>query len=147
MSKHPKPMNKQSGMMLLEGLIAILIFSFGILALVGMQTVAVKQVTDAKYRSDAGLLVNQLLGTMWVSDRTTATLQTNFNRGGAGYTAWLGDANTPGTVAGTLPGVVDNLPDVFVDGAGIVTVTVKWLAPSEVLNAVPHKYIVIAQIK
>jgi type IV pilus assembly protein PilV len=152
MSTHQKHPKEQAGMVLLEGLIAILIFSLGILAVVGMQGTAVKLTTDARYRSEACLLANQLLGTMWVSDRTAATLQTNFNSAtnGAGYLAWLGDANTPGTVAGTLPGVVDvptNQPTVNVDGAGIVTVTIKWLAPNEPPAAIPHQYVAIAQIR
>jgi type IV pilus assembly protein PilV len=44
--------------MLLEALIAILIFSFGILGLVGLQANAINLSTDAKYRADAALLAN-----------------------------------------------------------------------------------------
>ncbi|MDB5838864.1 MAG: pilV [Herminiimonas sp.] len=128
-------------MMLLEALMAILIFSLGILAMVGMQAVAVKQVSDARYRSEASLLVNQLIGTMWVSDRATAVLQTNFNTGGTGYAAWL-----PG-VSAALPGVAANPPTVVVDGAGMVTVTIFWLAPNEGAAATPHNYTSIAQIR
>ena len=141
MSKRAKPVDRQAGIVLLEGLIAILIFSLGILAVVGLQAVAVKQVGDARYRSEAALLANQLLGTMWVSDRTAATLQTNFNTGGTGYTAWLT------TVAATLPGIAANPPTVVVDGAGTVTVTINWLAPSEAANTAAHRYVAIAQMK
>ena len=56
--------------MLLEAFIAILIFSMGILAIVGMQASAVKTSADAKYRSEASLLANELIGQMWVSNRT-----------------------------------------------------------------------------
>ena len=52
--------NKQSGVMLLEALIAILIFSLGVLGIVGMQASAVKASRDAKYRADAGLLAARL---------------------------------------------------------------------------------------
>jgi type IV pilus assembly protein PilV len=139
----------QGGIVLIEGLIAVLIFSLGILAIVGMQTIAVKETTNARYRSEASLLANQLLGTMWVSDRTATALQLSFNSpNGTGYLAWLGNANTPGTVAGTLPGVVDPiLPVVDVDGFGTVTVTINWLAPGEPVTAAPHQYVAIAQIK
>ena len=148
---------RQSGIVLLEALIAILIFSLGILAVVGLQAVAVKQVSDARYRSDAALLANQLLGTMWVGDRTAAALQTSYNSPqGAGYLAWLGNASTPGTVAGTLPGITtsSNLPTVVVDAAGTVTVTLYWIAPSDNQTtqaagtpANLHNYVAIAQIK
>lgn len=70
--------SKQSGVMLLEALIAILIFSLGILGVVGMQASAVKANRDAKYRADAGLLANELVGQMMSGDRTGTTLQTNF---------------------------------------------------------------------
>lgn len=131
----------QAGIILLEGLIAILIFSVGILAIVGMQAMAVKQSTDAQYRSQASLLVNQLLGTMWVSDRSTAALQTKFNTGGDGYNTWLGD------VTAALPNAAANPPTVNVSGSGIVTVTVYWLAPNEPATATPHQYVSVAQIR
>ncbi len=125
-------------MMLIEGLIAIFIFSIGILAIVGLQTVSVKQVSDASYRSQAAVLANTLLGTMWASDRTTATMQTNFNSpNGAGYTAWLAN------VSAALP---QSSATVNVDSSNIVTVTIRWLAPSEVAGTASHQYVTIAQI-
>ena len=51
--------------MLIEALLAILIFSIGILAVVGMQSVAIKSVTDSKYRSEAAFLANELIAQMW----------------------------------------------------------------------------------
>lgn len=64
--------------MLLEALIAILIFSMGILAIVALQAVSIKLAGDAKYRSDAALLAEEMLAQMWVSDRTPATLNALF---------------------------------------------------------------------
>jgi type IV pilus assembly protein PilV len=141
MAIHRKSAKAQSGIVLLEGLIAILIFSLGILAIVGMQTIAVKETTDARYRSEACLLANQLLGTMWVSDRATGALQANFNTGNAGYSAWLAD------VSAILPGVAANPPTVNVDATGIVTVTVNWIAPNEPPSATAHSYVAMAQIR
>ena len=150
MISHAKKLKQQNGMMLLEGLIAILIFSLGIIALVGMQAMAVKQVSDAKYRTDASLLANQLIGKMWVGDRTAATLKTNFDTGGAaaGLVDWLE------MVKSTLPGITDddNQPTVNVTsiggaGDGTVTITLYWLAPSDAETQAPHKYTTIAQIK
>ncbi|AIY43269.1 Type IV fimbrial biogenesis protein PilV [Collimonas arenae] len=126
-------------MMLIEGLIAIFIFSMGILAIVGLQSVSVKQVSDASYRSQAAVLSNTLIGTMWVSDHTTATMQSNFNSpNGAGYIAWLAN------VSAALP---QSSATVNVDSQNIVTVTVKWLAPSEVANTTKHQYVTVAQIR
>ena len=125
----------QSGVMLLEALIAILIFSMGVLGLVGMQAAAVNASRDAKYRADAGLLANQLIGQMWASKRDGAALQNNFSSTGSSpnaYSAWAT------RVAATLP--VPAAPTVVVtQGAPVtpntpptsskVTITVNWQAP------------------
>jgi len=55
----------QKGAVLLEALIAILIFSMGILAIAGLQAAMVKNTSDAKYRSDAAFIAQQALGRMW----------------------------------------------------------------------------------
>lgn len=136
-----KQLGSQDGIVLLEGLIAILIFSLGILAIVGMQAVAVKQATDAKYRSDASMLAEQLIGTMWASDRTPATLQSNFNTGNSGYNTWLAK------VTSTLPGAADNPPTVQVSSAGETTITIYWRAPTEAVTTAAHQHITIAVIR
>ncbi len=137
----------QRGAILLEAMISILIFSLGILAVVGLQAGAIKLSSDAKYRSDASLLANQIIGQMWVSDRTQATLQTDFQTGGASYNLWVVD------VAKALPGVSGialNQPTIAVaPNAGTtipsstVTVTVYWQGPKDPAR---HQAIVIAQI-
>lgn len=132
---------RQSGIALLEGLIAIVIFSLGIIAIVGLQTMAVKQSTDARYRSEAGVLANQLIGQMWVTDRTPATLQATFESGGAGYNAWLA------SVTSALPGAATYPPTVNVSATGEVTVAVFWLPPSEGSSTTPHRYFTVAQIR
>lgn len=136
----------QTGSMLLESFIAILIFSMGILAIVGMQASAVKNSTDARYRSEASLLANELIGRMWVSNRTPATLQTNFQGGGgtdgAAYTAWYA------TVQTTLPGAAANPPTVTIDPVtSLVTVAVLWKAPSEPAADPAHRFSLIAQVR
>ncbi len=154
MKQRTLPMRLQSGMVLLEGLIAVLLFSIGILAIVGMQGSAVRASSDAKYRADAGMLVSQLIGQMWAADRTPAMLQAAFEGGGgtdgASYTGWLAD------VQNTLPGASSNPPVVTFTqvAAGIasglpttqVNITVWWLAPGEPSTAAPHQYSVVSQI-
>lgn len=137
----------QSGIMLLEALIAILIFSIGILGIVGMQASTIKASRDGKFRADANLLANELIGEMWVSARDGATLQANFATGGAAYTAWAT------RVAAALPGITTtvNQPTVVVTPgtigppatASTVAVTVTWQAPNE---TAAHNYRVVVQI-
>jgi type IV pilus assembly protein PilV len=123
MTKAPK---SQAGVMLIEALIGILIFSIGILALIGMQATAIKNTTDARYRSEAAYLASQVIGRMWV-DRTNLALY-----GASGYAprdAWVN------TVASTLPGVdVGNnvlVPTIVVGASNQVTVTIQWQQPGE----------------
>lgn len=142
-TRHPKARG-QAGSIVLEALIAILIFSLGILAVVGMQTTAVKAASDSKYRSEASLLANELIGQMWVTDRVGATMKANFEAGGASYTAWFNNIVNNNI----LPGVAATPPTVNVDAAtGAVTIVVFWKLPSETAAAAAHNFTVVAQIK
>ncbi len=61
----PKP-SSQQGVILLEALIGILIFSLGVLALVAMQAVSVSNVSNARYRTEAAFLANEIISEIWV---------------------------------------------------------------------------------
>lgn len=129
---------KQRGSVLLESMIAILIFSMGILAIVGLQAASIKNTASAKYRTDASMLANQIIGQMWADDKTTASLQTSYNSpSGAKYITWKAN------VANALPGVASNAPTVAIDASNRVTVTIWWQSPGE---AKPHNYVAIARI-
>jgi type IV pilus assembly protein PilV len=55
----------QQGVVLLEALIAVLLFSMGVLALVGLQAAMIKNTSDAKYRAEASLIAQQRIGMIW----------------------------------------------------------------------------------
>lgn len=57
----------QQGAVLLESMIAILIFSMGILAIVGLQAAMIKNTTEAKYRTEASFLAQQKIGQIWAN--------------------------------------------------------------------------------
>jgi type IV pilus assembly protein PilV len=148
---------QQSGIMLIEALIAILIFSIGVLGVVGIQASAIAASRDAKFRTDAGLLANELIGQMWSGNREGAILQTNFqgdgNQGDATnvlvdgpiYTTWMQ------RVTDTLPGALENPPQVSVTPgvigpprtSSVVNITVRWKSATE---SVAHSYRVIVNI-
>ena len=68
-----QPSSSQQGIILLEGLIAILIFSIGVLGAVGLQATMLKNAADSKYRSEAGYVAQQRLGAMWVDQASIAS--------------------------------------------------------------------------
>ena len=108
----------QQGVMLIEALVAILLFTFGVIAVMGMQAVSISQVSQAKYRTDASYLANLITGKMWVDQ---PNLVSYASAGSAGRVAW--DA----VVAQTLPSGVG----VITVNGTVVTVTIQWRQPSE----------------
>lgn len=118
---------------MIETLVAILIFSFGILGIIGLQATSIQQVSEAKYRIDAANLADQLLGQIWSDDHTTSLIAAKYATGGGtatvGYLAWRTQ------VQNTLPGVAANPPTVTVAADPIdaqrstVVVTVRWQSP------------------
>jgi type IV pilus assembly protein PilV len=65
--KQSQKKQNQKGAVLLEALIAILIFSFGILAISGLQGAMIKNTTDSNYRAEASYIVQQHIGRMWTN--------------------------------------------------------------------------------
>jgi type IV pilus assembly protein PilV len=129
----------QRGATLLEALIGILIFSVGILALVGMQALAIRHMADARYRSEASFFANEIIGRMWV------------NKGNLASYAFPGTGSPPAAIdnwvtaiQSTLPGVSAgaNLPIVDVAGSR-VTVTVRWQLPGA---SDGHQHVTVAYI-
>ena len=120
--------SKQGGAFLLEALIGILIFSMGILALVGLQAASVNSVAESKYRIDASFLANEIIAEMWVGDRSNLAA---FQYPGGGATAlsgWIAQVDA------TLPEAVANPPTIDVAGSDVngfnVTVTLRWKTPA-----------------
>jgi len=108
----------QRGVMLIEALVAILIFSIGIIALLGLQAHSIVQVSQAKYRTDASYLANQIIARMWVDQ---ANLANYAAKGYAGRTDW------DTLVSSTLPAG----DGAIVVAGNRVTVTVRWRQPED----------------
>lgn len=134
----PRAPHRQSGTILLDALIAIVIFSIGILGMVKLQGQAVSAAGQAKYRTDAALLADQIIARMWGSN--PAQLATNFKgTGGTGAQSYK-DWNS--AVAKALPsgkGTID------VDTSNFVVVTVAWQTLDSADQPV-HTYVSRTQI-
>jgi type IV pilus assembly protein PilV len=137
----------QGGVMLLEALIGLLIFSLGILALVAMQAVSISNVSNARYRVEAAFQAEEIMNYMWVSDPNPTTMNLAFSYPG-GNSVYLLNWVTRMQAAGTgLPGTITYPPTVVVGAATNcpnpmpiaplppsgcvtpVTVTIRWKAP------------------
>ena len=119
---------RQGGVMLLEALIGILIFSVGILAMVAMQGLAIGYVSDAKYRADAAFLADEIMSMIWLDRANMANYACCSPVGSSPNLApWVAKVNNalPGS------GAAANLPSIVVDtAAGTVDITIRWQLPS-----------------
>lgn len=150
----------QKGVMLIEALIAILIFSIGILAVVGMQSVAIKNVTESRSRSEAAFLASELLAQMWIDQNISAAGANTSNVTVANYD-YQGTGSVPARLAGWIARVNGKLPGstqagvkpkVTITNAGTSGATVSiqlfWQQPEEAsLGVPPHTYVVVASIQ
>lgn len=153
MKIHNPSEKPQSGYMLLESLLAVLVFSIGVLGVISLYAVSVKNAGGAKYRTDASFLANELIGQMWVANRATTALQTDFQGGngtdGTRYTAWLAhvQALLPGVSSSVVPPTVPRVAVADTSSGNsrrsTVTITILWQLPGE---ATPHQYATVASI-
>lgn len=124
----------QRGVMLIEALVAVLVFIIGVLGIIGLQAKMVTNVSEAKYRSDAAYLADQIVGRMWVDQANLAQYGTS-NAG-----AYANRDNWITTVANTLPAGVATIT---IGANNLVTVNVSWQAAGQEL----HRYTLSTQIQ
>jgi type IV pilus assembly protein PilV len=126
----------QRGALLVEALVAIVVFSVGVLGNVALHAQAMRHVGEAHYRSEAAALAQSVLARMWAED--PAGLAARYGDGhGTGYDAFAG-------LARRLPGaqLSGNAPEVRIEAGPSaasrrVTVVLRWQAPGE---SAPHRH-------
>jgi type IV pilus assembly protein PilV len=67
------PARSQQGVVLIETMVAILIFSVGVLAIVGLQAAMVKNIAESKFRSEASYIAQARVGQIWADPDNAAT--------------------------------------------------------------------------
>jgi len=119
--------SRTAGSALIESLLALVVFSVGLLSLLVLLTSALKQSDNARYRSEASLLASDLIGQMWAGDRSLKSLRQRFDSASDEYQRWLV------RVQATLPGLATdrNQPELLIDDSRIITLTLHWQAPSD----------------
>jgi type IV pilus assembly protein PilV len=146
----------QRGVLLLEALVAILIFSLGVMGMVALGTASTASQSDARYRTEAANLANEIASQITVQVRRVkgevdadelklfahqATTDGNCSFTGtssdkAAVTEWI-DKVLPSAGPSPLPGASDGRVQIAVDtatagvGYNRVEVTLCWQAPHD----------------
>jgi type IV pilus assembly protein PilV len=118
--------SSQAGFTLIEVLVVLLLFSVGLLGLVGLQAKAMQISTGGEDSTRAAMLANEMASAMWVANSVT--------NGAATVTAW--NTRVADTAAGGLPNGVGTVTLANC----VATITVTWHAPQEPASA-RHQYV------
>jgi type IV pilus assembly protein PilV len=152
----------QQGVFLIEALVAILIFSLGILGLVALATVSVAAQSDAQYRTEAANFANEISSQIALNvDRTSAgsiaTSLVPFQHqpsGSPDTCSFSGAAAVDASVAtwvdkvqngaARLPGATSAMQQIVIDsgatGFNRVRVTVCWVPPNASAGSPPRHH-------
>lgn len=124
-------MKYQRGSSLLEALIALLILSFSVLGLIGLQANLLRIGSQSRYRLEASMLGRNIAGMIAVDASnvgcyalvTTSAIPCASTDAQAQAAAWRKE------VMDTLPNAVE--PSIAVASDRIATVTLSWKAPKD----------------
>lgn len=121
-------MRRQAGMTLIEVLVAILIFSFGLLGFVGLQARAIQFSVGAEDSNRAALLASEMATTMLIRNTVDTTLLATE------ITAWnlRAASSTVGLPGGTATAVT---------AGNVATLTLNWRSPGALPTAPANRYV------
>ncbi|WP_235582018.1 type IV pilus modification protein PilV [Rhizobacter sp. Root1221] len=123
-----KPSQKrQRGMSLIEALTTVLIFSVGLMGLVGLQSRAIQFSSSAEDTNRAALLANDLTAQMRLSKSITVNATE--------LQAWKDRVSKP--AEGGLPNGVGNVTQ---RSATEVDITIQWKSPNAATTEPMNKY-------
>jgi type IV pilus assembly protein PilV len=108
----------QRGVALIEALISILIFAFGVLGLMGLEARAINFSVDAEDRNRAALFASEVASTLWLSGSIAA------GASAANITAWntaINVVNAPQT--GLVGGAITVIPVAGTTNAADIKIT------------------------
>ncbi|WP_422099841.1 type IV pilus modification protein PilV [Variovorax sp.] len=111
------------GIVLIEVLVALLIFMFGILGFIGLQTALVRAESEANTRANAAYLASELIGRMWADISNLSSYAGTDSCSATSCTEWRDKLALllPGATAAITVGTGAN--------AGNVSVRIQWALP------------------
>ncbi|WP_374263515.1 hypothetical protein [Zoogloea sp.] len=121
----------QSGYVLLEALVALLIFSLGLLGLIGFQAASTKIASDSRFRTEAAMLADELIAKMAASDITK--VKTDYDVGGAQFKSWLNE-RVIGASRLPDPVVTPTFTTSSTSQTMIVNLRIEWSMPGKTLD-------------
>ena len=116
----------QSGYVLLEALVALLIFSLGLLGLIGFQAASTKIATDSRFRTEAAMLADELLAKMAASE--ISQVESDYAVGGSKFKAWLDGRVKAGSRLSNVA-VTPTFARSATSTGMLVTLRVEWTMP------------------
>jgi type IV pilus assembly protein PilV len=115
----------QRGVALIEALVSVLIFSFGVLGLIGLEASAIHYSVDAEDRNRATVFASDIASTLWLNGTGTYTA--------AQYAAWQANIANLALPTGLRGGTLSISP-----AAGTIStsfnITIQW-TPTTDTNA------------
>jgi type IV pilus assembly protein PilV len=104
-------------MALIEVLISILLFAFGLLGLMGLEATAINLSVDAEDRSRAALFASEVASSMWANNSVTPTA--------AQYATWQTNIANTATQTGLPSGTLTITPTAGTTNSADITIT--WI--------------------
>jgi hypothetical protein len=122
---------KNKGESLISSMLSLLVFSAGIMSLLGLLSNTLIETASVEYRSKASSIASNTLVNMMIGDKSLDKLKTHYaNPNGEQYKEFLRrvQANLPGTLE------EKNYPTISVGEKGVVEIKIKWKSPSDQLS-------------
>src|SRR5271154_4251410 len=116
--RRPLARRSQGGVALLECLMATLIFSFGVLGLIGLEARAINFSVDSEDRNRAALFASEIAANMWINGSVAVATPA--------FATLLAGVNDP-TKTGLPNGVVTIVPVAGTTNSADITIT--WKPP------------------
>lgn len=122
-----KPMR---GVALIETMVGILIFTTGILGVIGLQAAMTRAQGSAQFRAEAAMLAGDVIGTMWADSVNLASANlVNYTTSSSTPCTHTACAQWVAKVESSLPGGVAEIGQGA--AAGEITVTISWTQPTD----------------
>lgn len=122
---------KNKGESLISSMLAMLVFSAGIMSMLGLLSNTLIETASVEYRSKASTIASNALVNMVIGDKSLGTLRAQYAApNGAQYQEFLNK------VQSNLPGTLEEkyFPTISIGNKGLVEIKIKWKSSSDQLD-------------